>query len=265
MFKPTMHSLNLKSLLCVALWALACGGAGSDDDALESAGLKGGHDTTLTSQQTLGLADQLFDFDPTLDVSKSAELNAQAIRTRAQTTMACATVMLSGTTVTVSAPPPGCTGANGVAFSGTVSVAVTRATSSLTLGLTFTSVVLGSAQVSGTMTMVTSNNTTFQVTYALTDSGKSVSGNVTATGAPGQLTITGTLNSEPTAVTFTSVVWKKGDCYPSAGTASVSQGRVTTAYTFSSSTPATGLVTTGRGRSVALPAYGSCPAPDGGR
>jgi hypothetical protein len=80
------------------------------------------------------------------------------------------------------------------------------------------------------------------------------------TGTTSKITTSGTLTSGAKSVTFTNIVWVKGDCYPSAGTLSVTQNRVTTTYTFTSSTPTTGTVTTGRGKSAQLPVYGSCPA-----
>jgi len=251
----------MTKLLNAAVCALlcACGGA-TDPTADETSALGGGHDATLSQQQSMALADSLFDFDPTLDTTQTAAANAQAIATHAMTQVGCATATVSGSTATVTAAAPGCTTLNGVTFSGTVSAAVSKSGTTLTVALTFTNVVLGSSTVTGTMTLVTSDGTTFQVTYALTRNGKSVSGSLTAVGATGQITTSGTVVNGSTSATFTSVVWKKGDCYPSSGTVAVTQGKVTTTYTFSASTPSTGTVSTGRGRTAQLPAYGSCPA-----
>jgi hypothetical protein len=255
----------LKRSMAVVMCALVAGCGTGVDDAGEMDGIRGGHDATLTQQQTLGLADELFDFDPTLDPSKTAEANAMAVATRATSRIPCAMVTLSGTTVTITAPAAGCAVANGVTFSGTLAVGITKSGSSLTVTMTFTNFMLSGSAVTGTMTLVTSDGSTFQVAYALTRSGKTVTGMLTAVGAPGQISTSGTMTSGTTTATLTGVVWKKADCYPSAGSISVTQGRVTTSYTFTATTPSTGTVSTGRGRMTQLPAYGSCPNADGGR
>lgn len=249
--------MNKVPLLVLVCAIVGCGGSDVTPDEL--AGLSGGHEATLTQQHTLAMADELFDFDPTLDPTKTADQNALAISTRATSRMPCATVTLTGTTVTVTAPSTGCTVGNGVAFSGTVAATVTKTGSSLTIKLEFTNFVLSGNAVSGTITLVTSDGTTFQVTYALTRSTKSVSGTLTAVGAPGQITTSGTIDNGSVTATLTNVLWKKGDCYPSSGSLSVAQGRVTTTYTFTSTTPMTGTVSTGKNRTAQLPAYGACP------
>jgi hypothetical protein len=252
LLEPEMIN-KLAALLAVLL--ISCG---PSDDPEETSALRSGNDANQTQQQTLALADELFDFDPTLDPTRTALENAEAVSTRARAQLPCAMVSLSGTTLTVNAATA-CTTPNGVTFSGSFTAAISKTGSSLTVTLTFTSVVIGSTTVDGTTTLVTSNGSTFQVTYALTKAGTAVSGTLTAVGAPGQITVDGTLVSGSNTVTMTGVLWKKGACYPSAGSISVTQGRVVTTYTFSSSTPSTGTVTTGRGRTAQLPAYGSCP------
>ncbi|MDX2011568.1 MAG: hypothetical protein SFW67_15315 [Myxococcaceae bacterium] len=241
---------------------VACG---SPPAAEETDGLRRGQDATLTQQQTLAAADAMFDFDPTLDPTKTAQQNAAAIAARTMSSLPCAMVSASGTTVTVVAS--NCSGENGVTLSGTITASVVKTDSpaTLTVTLTFTNVVLNGSAVSGTMSMTTSNGTTFQVTYDLTRANETVTGMLTAVGAPGQITTSGTIVNGGTSALLTSVVWKKGDCYPSNGTLAVTVGRVTTTYTFSSSTPSTGVVTTARGAKLQLPAYGSCPSQDGGR
>jgi len=228
------------------------------EDTEEASALRGGHDANQAQQQTLALADELFDFDPTLDPTKTAQQNADAVFARATTQLPCAMVMLSGTTLTVSASTP-CATPNGVSFSGSLTAAITKTGSQLTVTMTWSNVVVGDTTINGTTTLVTSNGSTFQVTYALMKNGTAVSGMVTAVGAPGQITVDGTLVSGSTSAAMTAVRWKKGDCYPSSGSIAVTQGRLTTTYTFTSTTPSTGLVSTGRGRTAQLPAYGSCP------
>ncbi len=237
----------------------ACGGSGALTGD-EVTAVSGGHDATLAQQQSLAVADQLFNFDPTLDPTQSASANAAAIQTRAMTTMPCATVSLSGTTVTVTAAAPGCTGTNGVTFSGTIAATVTSSNGTLTVTLVLTSVVFDGNSTSGTITFATTNGTSFQVTFAMMRNSKSVSGTLTAVGASGQITTSGNVINGSTSAVLTNVVWKKGDCYPSSGSIAVTVGKLTTTYTFSATTPSTGTVTTARGVSAQLPTYGSCPS-----
>lgn len=248
-----------KLLVLGVVGLCGCGAAGGTTGD-EVTALSGGHDATLAQQESLSVADQLFNFDPTLDPTKSASANAAAIQSRAMTTMPCATVSLSGTTVTVTAAAPGCTGTNGVTFSGTIAATVSESGSTLTVTLVLTNVVFDGNATSGTITLVTTTGTTFQVTFATTRNSKSVSGMLTAVGATGQITTTGSLVNGSTTAALTNVLWKKGDCYPSGGSIAVTVGKITTTYTFSSTTPTTGTVTTGRGSSAQLPTYGSCPA-----
>jgi hypothetical protein len=250
----------LLPMLVVLVWS--CGGMDPSGD--EGAALRGGHDANQAQQQTLALADELFDFDPTLDPTKTAQQNADAMYARATVQLPCAMVMLSSSTLTVTAATP-CTTPNGVTFSGSFTAAVAKSGGTLTITLTYSNVVVGETTLNGTATLTTTNGSTFQVTYALTKNGTQVSGTLTAAGAPGQITVDGMLTSGSTSATLTGVLWKKGDCYPSAGSIAVTQGRLTTTYTFTASTPSTGTVTLARGRTAQLPAYGSCPKKtDGG-
>jgi hypothetical protein len=243
--------------LCVAVGG--CGGTSltpAESDSL---------DATVSHQQSLAISDELFNYDPTLNPAVSAEANAQAIASRAMTTMPCASVTLSGATVTVTAPSTGCSVADGVTFSGTVTATVSESGSDLTVVLTFTDFVLSGNAVSGTLTFVTMDGFTLQITCALVRNGKPLSGTLTAVGAPGQITTSGALTHGAATVTLTAVVWQKGQCYPGAGTISLQEGKVTTVYTFDSATATTGVLTDERGKTVQLPAYGSCPgSPDAG-
>lgn len=248
----------MRTALIVSLVISALSACGGMEDTEEASALRGGHDANQAQQQSLALADELFDFDPTLDPTKTAQQNADAVYTRATTQLPCAMVMQSGTTLTVTASTP-CTSPNGVTFSGSFTAAIVKSGNELTVTLSWSNVVIGDTTLNGTTTLVTSNGSTFQVTYALMKNGASVSGTITAVGAPGQITVDGTLANGTTNATMTGVLWKKGDCYPSAGSITVTQGRVTTTYTFSSATASTGTVSTGRGRTAQLPAYGSCP------
>lgn len=253
-----MHTTNSSSLFVVfcAVLAAACGGGLSTDEA---EGVSSGSDTTLAQQHALSLSDELFAFDPTLDPTRTVPENVAAITQRAQSTLSpCATVTFTATSVTVTAPSSGCT-AGGVTWSGTLTATVTKSGNTLTVSLSWSNVVLNGSTFTGMMSFATSNGSTFSVTFAVTRDGKSVTGTLTVTGAPGQITSSGTLTNGATSAVFSNVVWKKGECYPDAGTLAVTVGRITTTYTFTSSTPTTGTVTTARGQTAQLPAYGSCP------
>lgn len=251
------HALS-RALLTLSLLIGACGGA-EDMTADEATALGQGHEATATQQDTLAVADELFDFDPTIDPTKSAAENAQAIAARAMARIPCATVALDRTTLTLSAPSSGCTVANGVTLAGQLTATVSKGGSTITVILQFTEFVLNGKTTSGTMTLVTTDGSTFQVDYRLTRNGTSVSGTLNVVGAPGQLTAAGTLSYGSTTAVLTGIVWKRGDCYPSAGTVAVTVGRATTTYTFTATTPTTGEVSMGRGRTAELPSYGTCP------
>lgn len=263
----------------VVLWVfLACGGAGTEDQptADERATADRGGSSSNLNQHVLGLSDGFFDFDPTLDTAKTAAENAQAIASRTSLSFGgCGTVTPTGTSVTVSMPPPGCTTANGLKAQGTVTLAVTKSTTTpaaLTVALTLTAVVVNGVSYGGTASFVTTNGSTFTVTADLTSGDVVYAMNLTVTGAPGSMTIAGTMSqgtgAAQSSYTFTNVLYKKADCYPSGGSLAVKKGLVTTTITFSAATANTGQVTVSSGRKTwpsTLPAYGSCPkGADGG-
>lgn len=271
---------NKPALFLAALGALGCSGPGpgpadaGDGFSLEERDLseRGGHSSNAT-QQLAKLADGMFDFDPTIDPAKTAAENASAIQ--ANTTInlnGCGSATLNGTTVTLSAPAPGCTLKNGVNVQGTVSLSVTKSGSTTTVTLTLTSVVVNGVSVSGTASFATSNGTTFTVTGDVTSGSTTYTMNLTVAGSTGSTTINGTSTAKSgdstNSMTFTNVVWKVGECYPSSGSLKVTKALVTSTITFDSSTPTTGKVSVTSGRktqTMQLPAYGNCPpGADGG-
>ena len=262
-------------LAALAALSLSCGGR-LGLDALtpdERDVFDRGHESHQGVQQALALSDSLFQFDPTLDATKTAAENAAAIQAQATFELnGCGSVTLGGSTVTVSfGAAPGCTLRNGVQASGSASLSVTKATTTTTVALTFTNLVVNGTDLGGTASFGTTNGSTFTVTANLTSKGNSVTANLTITGAPGSTTIDGTASSvqagKTSSLTFTQVVWSQGDCYPKAGSLKVTRGLVNQTITFLATTPATGSATLTWGRTtstVQLPAYGNCPPASAG-
>ncbi len=268
-----------KTMACAVVLAavFSCGGGSEEQPTPDerTAADRGAQSSNL-NQGLLTLSDSFFDFDPTLDTAKTAAENAQAIAARTSLSFGgCGTVTPSGTSVTVSMPPPGCTTSGGLNAQGTVALAVTKSTgtpATLTVALTLTSVVVNGVSYGGTASFATTNGSTFTVTADLTSGDAVYAMNLTVTGAPGSMTIAGSMSQGQGATgssyTFTNVLYKKADCYPSGGSLAVKKGLVTTTITFTAATANTGQVTVTSGRKSwpsTLPAYGSCPkGADGG-
>src|SRR5262245_16831015 len=118
---------TMAAVLLSCLVLLRCGG-GDGLNAEERAHLDRGSSALSSVQQTVAIADSLFDFDPTIDPNLTAAQNAQAILANTNTNLnGCGSASISGTTVTVSfGAPPGCTLRTGVQVSGAVTAAVSR-------------------------------------------------------------------------------------------------------------------------------------------
>lgn len=128
-----------------------------------------------------------------------------------------------------------------------------------------TQVVSNGVALSGNATFVTTTGSSFTVTANVTSGATTwVVTGLTATGSTGTATLNGsvTVSGDNTStLTFTSLTWAAGDCYPRAGSIASKKGLVTTVIAFDTNTPTTGLVkvTVGRKTStVPLPSYGSC-------
>ncbi len=143
------RSYRLVVLIVVATALAACSSSTGSGDATGSdagsadAALSGDEMTALTTSgnsatinaQVNTLADELFDFDPTIDPSATPSANAAAIGANAQMNLgsSCGSVSVSGTSVTVSfGAPPGCTLPDGSVVSGTVTLAVSKASGTTT-------------------------------------------------------------------------------------------------------------------------------------
>ena len=247
----------------------ACGGVPSGSlDADEKETFDRSAEGQAALQNAINLADSAFDFDPTIDPTKSAAENAAAVQMHVQTqgqSSSCGTASLQASLVTVSFASM-CTLPNGVAVSGTFTVAVSKTGNTVTLALTFSNLTVNGTDLSGTATFATTTGSTFTVAAQLTSKGNSVSAMLTVTGTSNAVSIDGTTtvtkSGAGTNLTFNNVGWKKGDCYPSSGTLKVGRAALSQTVTFTTTTPSTGKVTVSTGRvttSATLPAYGSCP------
>jgi hypothetical protein len=239
----------------------------NDFDAEERDAFDRGGDAHLASQTALQISDELFNFDPTIDVTKSSMENAMAIRATADA-LGCGTVLLDAAMVLVDfGAAPGCTLKNGTQVSGTASLAVLGQSGTITVSVSFFDVVVNGVDLTGSAEFTTTTGNTFTVTFNLMSKGAKVMGTVMVVGAPGNMTIDGMVTQQKgggaaTSATFTGVQWKKGDCYPSSGALAISRGRVSQTATFSATTPSTGKVEVKVGTkttTVTLPAYGTCP------
>lgn len=264
------------------VWAMVisvlvgCGGntAGSDGgvpdepNAEDRDQLKSALSGQSTTTNMLVAADSFFDFDPVLDTAKTAEANAQAVSSTIQAKgAACVTATVSGSTVTADfGAPPGCTLSTGVTLSGSVSLSVSKASSTLTVAMTFTAFAVDGSSLNGTASFVTSNGSTFQVTANLVTGSDTVVVNVTVTGQPASFLLDGTSSitegSKVTKLDFARLHAAAGQCYADAGSITVTKASLVSTLTFDAQTPSTGKVKVTQGRrsfTATLPAYGRCP------
>lgn len=261
-----------RALVVAAVLLASCGPkspfdelTGEEKDAFER-----GTASHVSIQQALTLSDQLFDFDPTLDVARTANENAGLIQAKASASLnGCGTVSLNNAAVTVNfGQSPGCTLPTGMQVSGVVSIGVSKQAATLSVTVTFNNLTVDGADLTGSAGFSTTNGTSFTVIVNLSSGSNTMNANVTVVGSPGAITLDGTATATRTAstttLTFTGVVWNQGECYPHSGSVLVKKGRTEQTYTFTSSTPTTGNVDLNTGRKtvqVPLPAYGNCPPP----
>lgn len=255
--------------LCLAT---ACGTAATNEETPteeETTSLREGSTAMTTAQQSTVLADSLFDFDPTIDPAATPEANAEAIATHTRSnTMGCGSVTVTGASVAVSfGAAPGCTLANGLVVSGGVTASVSREGSTTSVSLAFMQLVVNGHGVDGSTVFRTQNGSTFEVTATLTSGTDSFTGTYTVVGTTGAFTVTGTGSATragtTSALQLMGVAYRRGDCYPNAGTMVVTRGAITMTVAFSTASATTGQVTVTQGRrtyTTTLPAYGSCPS-----
>jgi hypothetical protein len=191
-----------------------------------------------------------------------------AIQMQAMTQLnGCGSATLSGSTLTVSfGGATGCTLKNGTTVSGSMTLAVTQMSGSVTVAETFNALTVNGTDLSGTASFSTTNGTRFTVDAMLTSKGNSVSAALTVNGTGTDITIDGMVNTTRsgamTTAMFNALDWGKGDCYPKSGTVGLTKGPISETVTFTAATATSGVVQVSVGRLMTtktLPAYGSCP------
>jgi len=226
------------------------------------------------------VADSFFQFDPTLDPTQTDSQNASLIADHVTQNLGasgdggalCGSVSVSGTTVTADfGSLPGCTLANGAVISGTIAVTVTKTGSSLAVAFQFTNATVNGTALGGSATFTTSDGSSFTLNANVTWGTSSFGANAfTVSGASGSITLNGTITNggdAQSSLTFASVVWKLGDCYPDAGTLTIDKGIVTETMTFDAQSATSGQVVVTIGKksvNTLLPTYGKCGKGDAG-
>lgn len=252
--------------------------AGADEDGgirpEDMVAFREGGDNASRVTQVFLLADSLFEFDPTLNVSETAAMNASAIEERTNTTSAaCATVMRTDAMLSIDfGSTPGCTLTNGAVVTGLVTLQVLAGDATVSVLLALDAVTVNDTQLSGSLDFSTTNATSFTVSGTLETSAngsepRTIEFNeLVVSGSPGSMSIDGDVDvsggGSDVSLNFMDVVYAPGSCYPSAGTLVISRGIVTQTITFTASTPTTGVVTLMQGPRTTmptLPAYGTCP------
>lgn len=252
-----MNDTRLVSLLVLAGWLLAGCGSG-----LEGDGYASGANSALTVERALQVSDDLSDFAG-LSVTTAEDAAARVETQAREATMGCGTVARSGPQVTLALTS--CTLPSGHVVSGAIGISASVSASIVSLAITFTDVSVDGESLEGTVSLEAGPGA-LTASLALLSSRGEISGDLSLLADPSMLTVSGglevTRDALPTAIAFTSVVYQRGDCYPSGGSLSITSGMVSTTIAFDESTASTGVVTVTQGRRTSaemLPAYGSCP------
>jgi hypothetical protein len=259
------------------LCALGCNHNVADDvDVMAEAADASSRASSVTAVASAKAVTALFvQEDPTLDVSRTALANADAVATQL-TGAVCgtATVTHAAGSATVSVDfGAGCTVPNVGFVAGAASVTISKQLSRLDLAFTFTTLSVEDKTIDGTLDMSTSDATSFSVTANLTSGSGDVMfmgyAQLDANGAG--VTFGGNGMAKGVAYTASNVHHAFGGCYADAGTVTIGRvvvGRrgslvaVTDVITFDATTPSTGVVTVTVNAvksTVTLPPYGTCP------
>jgi hypothetical protein len=272
------------ALLC------ACGGAdpSSADDTVdlstESSHLETTGASATSAAHAKGVAELFVQEDPTIDPTLSAADNAARVQAQAlgslRTYCPNATVTLANTTVTVDFGA-NCTLPSIGTIAGVVSAQVSEpAAHTVQILFTFTGLSVNARTLDGTLSVSTTNGTSYTGAAHLTSQGgtadfPAITLALDTDGKGVTLSGGGTVSSSSasTQVSFASVHHSFGACYADAGSITLAKTTVTKrgksvtvteTVTFLATTPATGQVEvqigTGTPATVQLPAYGRCGA-----
>jgi hypothetical protein len=269
----------MRRLICLCAM-VGCGGAAGGVDSAAAAADVAPHGTSVMVIGAAKAVSSLFvQEDPTLDPTKSAGQNADAVAMQLRGS-ACAsanvTHTLGMTTVSVDFGT-GCTVNHVGTISGMVSATVSKSSGDVSVALTFTSLTVNGTGLDGSFSVTTTTGTSFTATADLTSTTEHVqfSGTAVLDSAGTGVTLDGTGMSQSgsaAAVSYTAagVHHTFQTCYADAGTLTVmtisttKSGKavaVTDVITFDSNTPTTGQVSVtvnGVPEIATLPAFGTC-------
>jgi hypothetical protein len=231
---------SLTQLVFVSVFVANCGSQ-NQPSAQQTAEVQQGADGMNTMTQTIALADSLFRFDPDLDPSGSLNANLQVIQNNVmRSDGGCATATASGSTGLTIVFAPNCT-LQGVSISGTVNLQLSSpAARTLTVAVTLTSVVVNGWDLAGTVDFSTSDGAYLSVNLNVTHAGTSYEFDGTVSGAPGVITIDGSLTIGGNSGTVTSVMLQHGACWPESGTVLMTLSGLAATLTFEPSTATSG-------------------------
>jgi hypothetical protein len=272
--------MNLQRATSIGLLVLAIGCDGEGIDTVAETTDASIHALTTTSvAYAKGVASLFVVEDPTLDVTKTAEQNADAIAAQAAAALPGAALTHTAGTATLTLNFDGISAvANLGVLAGSVAVTVSRAATSLTVNFMFTGLTVKGMVLEGSLVLATTNGTTFSVNVDLTGGGRHViyNGKAIPDAAGAGITLDGTGTSQSgdgPLVSYSMVAvhhaWQQ--CYADGGTLTMNKnvvgkrgGMVAVAeqVRFDANTPTTGKVAmtiNGVGSTMTLPPYGSCP------
>jgi hypothetical protein len=254
---------RLLPLVCAVPLLGGCGG-GDELDTGTQQEIAFHANGVVVAHQALTAIDQTMEIDPTLDVTKTPEQNAVAIQQRAAEGGTCVDASVSGATATIIFAA-GCD-VRGTAISGQLSLTVQKTAGTITVTANFAALEVGGVPLDGSAKLMTAGDGSYQVTFDLTSGDSTVGGQIALEGAPGQVTLSGTLTSGGTSrsssTELDNVVYVIGDCYPAGGALTIVTDVFNGTITFLATTPQDGVVAIQRDRrttTAPLPAYGSCP------
>ncbi len=233
--------------------AVGCGGGGGGDD-IDEGQARASLDEIVSVNQTLVLGDELLKFDPLIDPTKTPDENATTIATDLRGRLACegSSVMQTGPMIEVSFGT-NCQLGPSTNVTGTVTILVTKAGETTTATCMFATQ-MNSRSVNGTLAFATST----AVMYKVTGTVGMDTLDLTLVGEPGAFTLDGTVHHPGFDLTLAGVIYRAGNCYPNAGTATAVFASATIVFTFDATTAVTGVVSAGASTFM-LPAYGACP------
>lgn len=255
--------------MVVAVTAACDGSAGAPVAEPDPEAVGAAVETLLDVGLATALAGSYFDFGVTFDLGLAdTDLAARAGATIERNLAGCGHVTVTGLEVAVDfGTAPGCRLATGIEVAGTISAQVSKLCCFQGAGFVLVSLPLDGVSVdghalAGTYTIRTPD----PARIALTAAGTGMEGIVDIVGSTETLAlsspITTARTTPPTRLELHSVVWRRGDCYPSAGSIQVERDTSSQTLSFTTTTATTGTATLTTGPTpsdLPLPPYGPCP------